>query len=224
MTCPGCQQENPQRRERMRHATPTAVITMMIATVLVFAPPVSVHAEPIPFVLYASSTFDDTIYRIDAKGAVSIFASGLGRPHEIELAPNGDLFVAELAGHDVVTRITPNGNRSTYFDIGQAYNGSRSNPEGLALRDDGTLFVTGTIDCCSSNFSPNYVVAIAPDATSSSVFATVGNQENLSVAIDRLGNLFVSENGDNGSVWQVLPNGQSFELVAGLGGRPFGVA
>ena len=158
--------------------------------------------------LFASTT-EGTIYRIDAFGNFTVFASGLLGAHEIEFDNDGNLFVAQTSG-DQITRVTPTGITSTFFQFP-----GNDNPEGLAFSDDGTLFVSGT------NRS---LTAISLSGVGS-VFAQVGRQESLSVTIDASGNFFVtdlaSQNG--GEIWKVTPSGVSTVLAAGLGGFPFGI-
>ena len=48
--------------------------------------------------IYATSTFTGELYKIDPSGNATLFASGLGQPHEIEIDGTGTLYVAEVAG------------------------------------------------------------------------------------------------------------------------------
>ena len=78
----------------------------------IFAPYLSGKAAADP-ILYATSTFTGEVFKIDASGNATLFASNLGQPHEIEIDGNGNLFVAEVAG-DRITKISSNGaKRST---------------------------------------------------------------------------------------------------------------
>jgi hypothetical protein len=75
-------------------------------------------------------------------------------PYDLELAPNGDLYVADT-GNSVVRRIDRDGYITTVVGVGKAgFDGDRGDakdcqlnrPSGLALADDGALWIADTFN------------------------------------------------------------------------------
>ena len=156
------------------------------------------------YTLFASSRGDGTIFQIDSNGLATVFASGLGQPHEIVVDQNRNLLVADVE-LDRIHQITPSGDILDYSVFGSGFD----NPEGLALRSDGTLFVSGTFELNASrpsNSLPNDLIGISPEGIASG-FAKVGVQENLSVDINDNDVLFVTDSANGGSIWSILPTG-----------------
>lgn len=197
----------------------TRTFVVLTTLVVVIGWPASSRATQ---TIYASSLPEGVIYKIDSSGNKSIFASGLGQPWGLATDDQGNVFVAETSGNpsDRITKIDPSGVATLFFEFDEA----RDNPEGLALRDDGTLFVSGTIDDVDGNNTPNDLLAISPDGVGSK-FGLIGTQENPGVAINDNGTLFVTEiNSQRGGVvWEGLPTGASSPLIEGIG-TPFGIA
>ncbi len=65
------------------------------------------------FVTGPTTSSFDSVYRIDAHGAVSVFYRGLGRPQGMAFDGEGNLYVAaSLGGKRGIVKITPDGNAS----------------------------------------------------------------------------------------------------------------
>jgi sugar lactone lactonase YvrE len=175
-----------------------------------------VRAAPI---VYAASTFDGLVYKIEPSGKKSIFASGLNQPNGIAIDGDGNLYVAEV-GRDRITKITPTGDQSIFYQ----FPNSRDNPEALAFGPDGSLFVGGTINS-QSQFDPNYVYRISTGVASP--YAVVGVQENLGIAIASDGVMYVSDLSatQSAAIWKVSGENQS-EIYAqgGFVLGPWGLA
>jgi len=169
-------------------------------------------------VIYASSTFEGVVYSVDPSGRKSVFAAGLGQPHGIAVDNQGNVYVAEV-DRDRITKITPSGVQSTFYQFPD----SRDNPEALAFGADGALFVAGTIRS-PSLLGTNYLYRISPEGVATP-FAPVGIQENLGIAIDSDGVMYVSDLAGGGAIWKVLGQDDSSPYVTGgFSSGPWGLA
>ncbi len=159
--------------------------------------------------LIATGVTDASVFRIDEAGQKSLLYTQAGsQPHEVDVAPNGDIFVADVVS-DSIWRFSPS------FGVLYHFPSNLDNPEGLAIDPNGNVFAAGTIGSADI-FTPNQVARVTP-AGARSLYASVGAQENLSAAMDLLGNLFVSDLTHNGSLWKVTPTQQVSEVVSNLG-------
>ncbi len=160
--------------------------------------------------IYASSTFEGVVYRVDPSGRKTVFAAGLDQPWGLAIDGQGNLYVAEV-GRDRITEITPGGVQSVFYQ----FPGSRDNPEALGFGADGGLFVAGTIRRPLET-SPNYLVKISPQGVAIP-YAQVGFQENLSLAVDPSGVVFVSDlaSQDGGAIWEVRGQNDSVPFITG---------
>jgi sugar lactone lactonase YvrE len=129
--------------------------------------------------LYVSSRFAGSVYRLDADGTAELFATDLGIACGLAFAPDGRLFVGDRSG--------------TVFVVDEARRVSvfASLPPSvaayhLALRHDGTLFVTGptlsTVD---------RVYEVAADGRVTERPERFGRPQGM--AVDAAGDLFVVE-------------------------------
>jgi len=191
------------------------VSPLLVATGLALLAPSETHAG---LIVYASSTFDGVIYRVDPSGAKSVLAAGLDQPHGLALDANGNVFVAEV-GRDRITKITPNGIQSTFYQFERGFD----NPEALAFDANGTLYASGTIG------SPlvadtNYLYSFSPQGVATR-YAPVGTQENLGIAIGPDGVIYVSDIALGGSIWAVRgPNDSVLFASGGFASWPWGLA
>ena len=95
------------------------------------------------------STANDTILRYNSKRQREVFATasvGLNGPLAMQFDGSGDLFVANYFGSDILERSSA-GNWSVFAETPPGY----SNPVGLALATDGSMYVT-----CAGNFIEKY--------------------------------------------------------------------
>ena len=117
--------------------------------------------------LYVADDYANKVRRISADGTITTVAgdgtadshgdggpaieAGLSSPDDVVIAPDGTLYIAESDANRV-RRVTPDGVITTYAGNGDAANAgdggpateaSISVPDGLALADDGTLYVSG---------------------------------------------------------------------------------
>lgn len=80
----------------------------------------------------------DSVMRIDANGAVSVFYRGLGRPQGLSFDERGNLYVAaSLRGRRGIVRISPDGKNAEIFVAGM-------NLVGLTFSATGDLVVVST--------------------------------------------------------------------------------
>jgi sugar lactone lactonase YvrE len=129
--------------------------------------------------LYVSSRFAGAVYRLDAEGTAEPFATDLGIACGLTFAPDGRLFVGDRSGTvfvvDEARRVSV---FASHTPSVAAYH--------LALRHDGTLFVTGptlsTVD---------RVYEIAADGRVTERPERFGRPQGM--AVDAAGDLFVVE-------------------------------
>ena len=162
---------------------------------------------------------------LDGIGAAARFRGAAG----VAYAANGDLFVADWDNH-VIRRITPAGVVSTFAGSpGQpgTSNGTGtaarlSNPNGLAIAPDGTIYVADWGNHTVRRITPAGVV---------STFAGLAGQRGSAdgngsaarfntpsgVAVDGSGNVFVADQ-LNHAIRRIDPNG-NVSTVAGLSGQ-----
>ena len=89
------------------------------------------------FVTGPSLSSTDSVYRISPEAKVEVFSTGFGRPQGLAFGADGNLYVTEaLVGDSGVSRITPDGKRSSFA----------SGPPlvGLAFDAKGGLALAGT--------------------------------------------------------------------------------
>ena len=143
-----------------------------------------------------------TISQVGKDGSVSTFASGFVGASGNEFGPTGDLFQSNISG-GFISRVDPAGNTSTFTNNGIV------GPVGIAVADDGTVYVA---DCGN-----NTIQQISPDGVTSTTIASGGflNCPNgLTLADD--GNLYTC-NFSDGNVLQITPTGQ-VTIIATLPG------
>jgi hypothetical protein len=151
--------------------------------------------------LYSPGSANGTISQISPNGNITLFASGISWPSALAFDANGNLYVANGTGNNIV-KITPSG-MATIFASGSSLNF----PWGLAFDQDGNLFV--------ANYNGNTVSKVTPDGAVS-LFAT-GLNRPTGLAFDRNGYLYVC-NGISGSgfVSKIDPYGAVTTFATGL--------
>jgi hypothetical protein len=117
--------------------------------------------------IYVADSDANKVRKVAADGTVSTVAgdgsndshgdggpatqAGIDSPDDVVIDAAGNLFIAESEGNRV-RRVEPDGTITTYAgngvarntgDGGKAIRASIANPDGLALADDGTLYVSG---------------------------------------------------------------------------------
>jgi len=85
--------------------------------------------------LYVSSRFEGAVYRLDDDGSAQVFASDLGVACGLAFADDGSLFVGDRSG--TIFRVDEQGRATRFVTLPPSVAAFH-----LALRKDGTLFVT----------------------------------------------------------------------------------
>jgi hypothetical protein len=156
------------------------------------------------------------IVEITPHGEQSIFVSGLN-PAGLAFNCRGDLFVADEASSNIYA-FTPGGSRSTFASGFPFYISSGA----LAFNDSGDLFVTDYLQ----PYGPDggivgSITKIASDGAQTTFFAPgLSNSALLfnpsALAVNRAGNLFVSDDSGSGDVYELTPDGTPFVFASGL--------
>jgi len=129
--------------------------------------------------LYVSSRFAGTVYRLGADGEAEPFATDLGIACGLTFAPDGTLFVGDRSG--TVFAVDPDRRVSVFASLPPSVAAYH-----LALRRDGTVFVTGPT---LSTFDRVYEIAVGGAVTVRP--ERFGRPQGL--AIDAAGDLCVVE-------------------------------
>jgi sugar lactone lactonase YvrE len=129
--------------------------------------------------LYVSSRFAGTVYRLDADGSAEPFATDLGIACGLAFAPDGTLFVGDRSG--TVFVVDRDRRVSVFASLPPSVAAYH-----LALRRDGTLFVTGPT---LSSFDSVYEIAAGGTVTVRP--ERFGRPQGM--AIDATGDLYVVE-------------------------------
>lgn len=160
--------------------------------------------------LYVANFVDGSITRITPSGVASPFAVA-PYPYGLTVDANNNLYVshfgpASVSQANTISKITPNGQVSTY---GTALH----TPSGIAFNASGELFV--------ANRDIGTIAKVAPGGGVASTFATGIDQPN-GLAFDSLGNLYVAEWGTN-SILKLNGDGTK-QPFATVGFHPVGLA
>jgi sugar lactone lactonase YvrE len=94
------------------------------------------------------------------------------------MAPNGDIFVVELAGAKV-SRVTPDGAVTTFAELGGSPNGSAIDPDGhLYVCNGGGRWAaeTSTGGINGLGDSNSLIQRVAPDRTATTLISRVGER------------------------------------------------
>ncbi len=185
--------------------------------------------------VYVGGAFSHNVFKIAANGTVTqiMDATGDGQGHaifspEIALGPNGDLFVA---GGNNVFRIASNGGITLIMDAtgdGQGAGHNFAVAQGIAVDAAGAVYVTG--DTSRNAFkivlgTPNTITRII-DSTGDGTHALI---EPTALALDGLGNVYVTDYGDpfadhGGQTFKIASNGTVTLLTGFFADHPFAVA
>ncbi len=140
-------------------------------------------------------------------------AAGLYNPSGVAVDRSGNLYIADTSNHRI-RKVAPDGTISTVAgtgtggysgDGGQAVLAQLYNPAGVAVDDNGSLYIADTVN--------NRIRKVAPDGTISTVTDQVLNP--LGVTVDGEGNLYIADNSNN-QVKKVTPGG-TISTIAGTG-------
>jgi streptogramin lyase len=129
--------------------------------------------------LYVSSRFAGTVYRVDADGSAEPYATDLGIACGLAFAPDGRLFVGDRSG--TVFSVDRSGHASVFASLPPSIAAFH-----LALRSDGTLFVTGP-----TLSSYDTVYEISADGRVTPRPERFGRPQGM--ALDRNGDLFLAD-------------------------------
>jgi sugar lactone lactonase YvrE len=154
--------------------------------------------------LYVSSRFEGTVYRVDADGQASPYATDLGVACGLAFSADGTLFVGDRSG--TIFRVAPDGKASAFASLPSSVAAFH-----LALAPDEALFVTGP------TLAPyDLVYRIEPDGHVTVYSSRFGRPQGL--AFDPSGQLFVVEAlaGASG-VYAVPRDGAPELMLAGPG-------
>ena len=135
--------------------------------------------------IYVSTFNDNTIYKIDSSGNVSVFAtasSGLNYPLGLAFDNSGNLYAAN-DGNNTIEEFNSSGTGSVFATSGL------NAPTGLAFDASGNLYV--------ANYDNNTIEEFNSSGTGS-VFATAtsGVDHPYGLAFDSKGNLYVANAGN----------------------------
>ena len=148
--------------------------------VLLFGSVALAWAQGSPTTIYVSDTTIGGIFKFDAAGNRTVFASGLNSPTGLAVDKAGNLYVAD-AGASSIYKYDPSG-AMTVFSSGNYLN----QPRGLAFDDNGVLYV--------ANANTNTIIKIDSAGNQTVFVGTQGSPLNVpfGLAFDRSGNLYVS--------------------------------
>ncbi|NIJ55513.1 NHL repeat-containing protein [Dyadobacter arcticus] len=152
---------------------------------------------------YISDGSNRCIRKITPDGFVSTFATGFGFPEGLEMDKAGNIYVADAGGF-VIRKITPEGTVSIFagseseiwYVDGKGAVARFHNPEGIAIDNDGNLYV-GDLNAAIRKITPDGIVStIAGNGTKGFVDGPAMDarfHEPSGVAIDPAGNIYVAD-------------------------------
>jgi DNA-binding beta-propeller fold protein YncE len=158
-----------------------------------------------------------SIKKVLVDGTVTTFADStlLDGPHGLVLDSQGNLYVANSAG-DSIVKFTPDGVGTIFAD----FHDGLTEPISLAFDAAGTLYVTNVDG--GAPVSKGRVLKFTPDGVGS-VFNEIGFQAAYGLALDRDGNIYVSNNAGN-TVEKFAPDGTNLGVFASSGlNAPLGI-
>ncbi|WP_395342049.1 hypothetical protein PN836_020705 [Ningiella sp. W23] len=143
---------------------------------------------------YAADGADGTnVYKVDDKGVITVFATGLAGPIDITSDSAGNLFVTNF-NKPVITKIEPDGTTSEFAvtDLG---------PSGITIDEYDNLYVSQYGSLAGGG---DTVYQITPNGEVS-VYAQGGLLDtSVGITMDDLGNLYVA-NFNNGKIIKITP-------------------
>lgn len=153
-------------------------------------------------VLYASSRFDGSVYRMAANGAAALVAQGLGVATGIAFDAAGDLYVGDRSG--TIFKIDQQGNTFVFATLEPSVAAYH-----LAFGPDGFLYATGP-----STSSNDVVWRVNPHGAVTTFFQGLGRPQGL--AFDGNGDLYVAASwrGQRG-ILCITPEGKASCAVSG---------
>lgn len=188
--------------------------------------------------LYVADTGNSEIRRITPQGVVTTLAAQLeAAPYGIGVGGDGSIYITE-PGQELVQKITPQGvvinlAGGTYGSANGTGSAAQFNgPAGLAVNSAGIVYVADTNNCTLRAITPGGVVTTLA-GTANQCGASVDGagaaarfQAPTSVALDAVGNIYVSDGSASTSVGrpptetlirEVTPQGAVTTLVSGAG-------
>jgi sugar lactone lactonase YvrE len=182
--------------------TPAGQVSTVVDLLDGFAGYVGPFFDPMTGNLFVSRYLNGSgsdVLQITPGGAVSVYASGVSKPHSIAFDGQGNLFVSNYSCPGTVSKVTADHSVSV-FATGLCL------PDGLAFGPDGALFV--------GDRGTNQVMRVSANGGNATVFAT-GFQNPMALAFDRTGRLFVT-NSNAGAVVSLDSSGVVSPFVRGL--------
>ena len=172
------------------------LIRYVASLVLLFGSVSLAWAQGSPTTIYVSDTNIGGIFKFDAAGNRTVFASGLNAPTGLAVDTAGNLYVADIHTSSIY-KYDPLGAR-TVFSSG----GYLNQPLGLAFDDNGVLYV--------ANVYNNTIIKIDSTGNQTVFVGTQGSPLNcpFGLAFDRSGNLYVSSPNGN-SIYKFDPFGNA---------------
>jgi hypothetical protein len=130
---------------------------------------------------------DDSILKFTPEGKKNAFVSGLANPIDLAFDGAGNLFVADMGVTDArigrsIFKFSPDGTKSTFAN-------GLEDPSHVAVDGVGNLFVT---EVTAAGASSHSILKFDPDGTKRTFTSAVGAFRPLGLAVDRSGNVFVS--------------------------------
>ncbi|NWJ40970.1 MAG: hypothetical protein HXX12_08355 [Geothrix sp.] len=193
--------------------------------------------------VYISEAGNHALRQFTPDGILRPLAGSLGReggqdgsggearfylPNSLSIDHKGNLFVADLANH-AVRKITPKGVVTTFAGKlralgdadGPASVARFNRPHGIAVGDDGTVYVTDAVNHTIRKITPDgRVVTVAGKALHPGSMDGVGTEARFlmpfAIAVDRNGTMFVADRG-NDAIRKITPDGVVTTLAGKLG-------
>jgi sugar lactone lactonase YvrE len=152
--------------------------------------------------LYVSSRYDGTVYRVAPNGTLSTYAEGMGVATGIAFDKAGNLYVGDRSG--TIWRIAPDRQIFVFATLEPSIAAYH-----LAFAPDGTLYVTGPT---TSSFDA--VSSVDPQGNVSTFYRGLGRPQGL--AFDIQGNLYVAASlGGKRGIVKITPEKSASLVVAG---------
>jgi sugar lactone lactonase YvrE len=152
--------------------------------------------------LYVSSRYDGTVYRVAQNSTLSTYAEGMGVATGIAFDKAGNLYVGDRSG--TIWRIAPDRQIFVFATLEPSIAAYH-----LAFAPNGTLYVTGPT---TSSFDAVY--SVDPQGTVSVFYRGLGRPQGL--AFDVQGNLYVAASlGGKRGIVKITPEKNASLVIAG---------
>jgi sugar lactone lactonase YvrE len=178
--------------------------------------------------LYIADTANQVVRKVSSKGIITTVATGLNQAEGVAADAAGNLYIADSFVYDdgcgdfsytgSVLKVTPDGTASTI--VKAAPGAGVLSPKGIAADAAGNLYVADAISDEVLRISSSGAVTTAAGNAGAQVYACPAEYVNFKtqlicpegVAVDRSGNLYVSDTG-HGRIARISPQGDASNVV-----------